>query len=181
MGGEGRLGFLDLWSVQKPWRNRYLTPVVDFGEVRRAQLAKYNLLTSALVPPGIFSERLRSVQMLKREWGAESNGKLPHPFVPSKTAAWVPEFAVEDLPLSRSADLVPELAVKDLPLGRILMMMIPRYLNFSTFSNYKFSITIFWVCTIFCWRDIIYLVFSEFTSKPIACFHEDFCIFSNGL
>ena len=27
--------------------------------------------------PGIFSDLLRSVQMLQREWGAESNGKLP--------------------------------------------------------------------------------------------------------
>ena len=36
--------------------------------------------------------------MLKREWGAESNGKLPHIFVPAKTAALIPEFAVEDLP-----------------------------------------------------------------------------------
>ena len=62
--------------------------------------------------------------MLKREWGTESNGKLPHLFIPSKTAAWVSEFAVEDLPLSRTAALVPEFAVKDLPLGRILMMMI---------------------------------------------------------
>ena len=47
--------------------------------------------------PGIFSKLLRSVQMLKREWGAESNGKLPHLFIPSKTAALVPEFAVEEL------------------------------------------------------------------------------------
>ena len=57
--------------------------------------------------------------MLKREWGAESNGKLPHLFIPGKTAALVPEFAVEDLHLSRTAALVPEFAVKDLPLGRI--------------------------------------------------------------
>ena len=42
---------------------------------------------------------LRSIQMLKREWGAERNGKLPHLFIPSKTAILVPEFAVEDLPL----------------------------------------------------------------------------------
>ena len=28
--------------------------------------------------PGIFSDLLRSVQMLKREWDAESNGKLSH-------------------------------------------------------------------------------------------------------
>ena len=48
--------------------------------------------------PGIFSDFLRSVLMLKREWGEESNGKLPHLFVLSKTAALVSEFAVEDLP-----------------------------------------------------------------------------------
>ena len=38
--------------------------------------------------------------MLKREWDAESNGKLPHLFIPSKTATWVPAFAMEDLPLA---------------------------------------------------------------------------------
>ena len=43
--------------------------------------------------------------MLKRAWGAESNGKLPRLFIPSKTAT-VPEFAVEDLPLGRIAALV---------------------------------------------------------------------------
>ena len=69
--------------------------------------------------------------MLKREWGAESNRKLPHLFIPSKTATVVPEFAVEDLPLSRTPALVPEFAVKDLSLGRtlitmIMMMMIPN-------------------------------------------------------
>ena len=58
--------------------------------------------------------------MLKREWGAESKGKLQHLFIPSKTAAWIPEFAVEDLPFSRTAAFIPELAVKDLLLGRIL-------------------------------------------------------------
>ena len=73
--------------------------------------------------PGIFSDLLRYVLMLKREWGAESNGKLPHLSIPSKTEAWVSEFEVEDLPLSRTAALVPEFAVKDLPLGRTLMMM----------------------------------------------------------
>ena len=63
---------------------------------------------------------IRSVQMLSREWDAKSNGKLPHLFIPSKTAAWVNEFAVKDLPLSRTAALAPESAVKDLHLGRIL-------------------------------------------------------------
>ena len=69
---------------------------------------------------GIFSDLLRSVQILKREWGAESNGKLPHLSIPSKTATLVLEFAVEDLPLSRTAALMLEFAVKYLPLGTTL-------------------------------------------------------------
>ena len=87
--------------------------MVNFGEVRRALLAKCTLLTSTL---GF----LRSVQMLKREWGAEINGKLPHIFIPSMTDTLVPVFAVEDLPSGRTPALVPEFAVKDLPLGRKL-------------------------------------------------------------
>ena len=58
--------------------------------------------------------------MLKREWGAESNRKLPHLFIPSKTATYVPEFSMKDLPLGRIAALLPEFGVKDLPLGRTL-------------------------------------------------------------
>ena len=57
--------------------------------------------------------------MLKREWCAESNGKLPHLFTSSETATLVPESAVEDLPLSRTAAFVSEFAVKDLSLVRI--------------------------------------------------------------
>ena len=49
---------------------------------------------------GSFLDLLRSVQMLKREWGVESNRKLPHLFIPSKIATLVPEFTVEDLPLA---------------------------------------------------------------------------------
>ena len=73
--------------------------------------------------------------MKKETVGAESNRKLPHIFIPSKTATLVPEFAVEDLPLDmncslgawvyserpafgKTASLVPEFAVEDLPLGR---------------------------------------------------------------
>ena len=65
--------------------------------------------------------------MLKAEWGAENNGKLAHLFIPSKTAALVPELAVEDLP---SAELQPWFCVcSELPaLGQnTLMMMIVYY------------------------------------------------------
>ena len=69
--------------------------------------------------------------MLKREFGAESNGKLLHLFIPSKTATQVPQFSMEDLPLGRTAALVTEFAVKDLPLGRTLRMRIYIKVNFT--------------------------------------------------
>ena len=80
-----------------------------------SQIHSLHLLVGAT---GIFSDLLRSVKILKREWGAESNGKLPHLFIPSKTATLVPEFAVEDLPLGIITALVHEFVVKDLPFSR---------------------------------------------------------------
>ena len=65
--GEEWLGFLYLWSGQKPWWNWYLTPVE--GPVSKIHSPHLNVGAR-----GIFSVLLRSVQMLKREWGAESNG-----------------------------------------------------------------------------------------------------------
>ena len=62
--------------------------------------------------------------MLKRGWAAESNWKLPHLFIHSKTATLLSECAAENLPMSRTAAMVPEFAAKDLPLGRTLMMMM---------------------------------------------------------
>ena len=93
--------------------------MVNFCESRSAKSAKSALLTSRW-GPGIISDLLRSVQMLKREWGAEGNGKLPHLFIPSKTATLVPDCAVKDLPLGRTEALVPEFTMRDLPLGRTL-------------------------------------------------------------
>ena len=52
--------------------------------------------------PGIFSDISRSVQMLKRQWGAKSNRKPQHLFIPTKTITFVPTFAVKDLPLGRT-------------------------------------------------------------------------------
>ena len=65
--------------------------------------------------PGIFSDLLRSIQMLKRDRGAEGIEKLPHLFITGKTVALVPEFVVEDL---SSAELQPwclKFAVKTCP------------------------------------------------------------------
>ena len=66
--------------------------------------------------------------MLQREWGAQSKGKLPQLSTPSKTSTWVPELAVEDLPLSRTATLVPEFVVKDLPLGQNTLIYLDLYI-----------------------------------------------------
>ena len=90
----------DLWSGQKLWW--ILNPCGDFrwspeGPVNQIHCSHLHSGTS-----GIFSDLLRSVQMPKREWGEESNGKLPHLFIPSKTAILVPEFAVEGLLLERT-------------------------------------------------------------------------------
>ena len=89
---------------------------MNFVEVQRAQLA--NPLSSP--PCWCPWDLLRSVQVLKRERGAESNRKLLHLSIPGKTAALVSEFVVEDLPSAELQPLVPALAVKDLPLGRTL-------------------------------------------------------------
>ena len=75
---------------------------MNFGEVSGGPVGQIHSPQLHIGAPGIFSGLLRSVQMLKREWGAESNGKLPHLSIPSKTAAWVPEFALKDLPLGRT-------------------------------------------------------------------------------
>ena len=78
--------------------------MVNFGDVRRVQVSQIHSNYFHIGDPGIFSDLLKSVQMIKREWRAESNGTLPHLFIPGKTEAFVPEFAVEDLP---SAELQP--------------------------------------------------------------------------
>ena len=121
-GSEGWLGFPDLWSGQEPDG----TDINPCGEVRWSPEGPVSQIHSPhlhAAAPWIFSDLLKYVQMLKRDWGVQSNGKLPHLFIPSKTATLVPEFAVEDLPLGRIAALVSEFAVKDLPLGRTLMIM----------------------------------------------------------
>ena len=113
------LEFPDLWSGQNP-DGTDINPCGEFRwspEGPVSQIHYPHLLSGA---PGIFSDLLRSLQMVKTKWGAKNNRKLPHLFIPSKTATMVPEFAVEDLPLGRNAALVPEFTVNDLPLGRTL-------------------------------------------------------------
>ena len=95
-----------------------------FGEARTAQFSQIHSPHFHAGAPGIFSDLLKSVQMLKRDCGAESNGKLPYLFIPGKTATLVPQFAVEGLPLDSTATMVPEFAMEDLSLGRKTLMIV---------------------------------------------------------
>ena len=122
---------------QKLWWNRYLTPVVNFGEVPRAQLAKSTLLTFSLMPL----------------------------FIPIKTATSVAEFAMEDLPLGRIPALVPEFAVKDLPLGRTLMTIyIYIYICIINIGS-KLHSFLRKRCFLFCFVHIVLLILLDIMRK----------------
>ena len=92
--GEGCLGSL-MWS--KTLMELIFNPSGEFRWSSKGPVSQIHSPHLHAWDPGIFWDLLKSVQMLKREWGAESNGKLTHLFIPSKTAARVPEFALEDL------------------------------------------------------------------------------------
>ena len=91
-----------IWS--KPLMELIFNPCGAFWWSSEGPVSQIHSLHLHVGAPGILSVLLRSVQMLKRKWGVESNGKLPHIFTPGKTAALVSEFAVEDLP---STELQP--------------------------------------------------------------------------
>ena len=110
-------GFLDLWSGQNPGWNLYLTSVENFGEVRRAQLAKSTLLTSTLVPVGFFTSfKVCSDAEESGVWKATGSYSTYLSLAKLQPGSWIfdgrPVFG-------RTAALVPALAVKDLRLGRI--------------------------------------------------------------
>ena len=132
MGGEVWLGFPDLRSGQNPWWNWYLTSVVNFGEVWARQIHSPNLHAGT---PGIFSDLSTCVQMLKREWGAESNEKLLHLFIPRKTATFVPEFFSERPALEHNCDLGSFVCSERPALGQNTLIMTINTERFTTFAT----------------------------------------------
>ena len=110
-----------IWS--KPWWNWYLTPVVNFGKVRRAQLEKSTLLTSSLVPLGSF-------QIFEGLSDAKESGvrKVMGSYrTYSSLVKLQPKFLSLQWKTCLWAELQPwclSFAVNDLPLGRTLMMMM---------------------------------------------------------
>ena len=99
----GISGFL-IWS--KILMELIFNPCSDFQSSPEGPVSQIHLSRFHDSAPGIFSDLLRSTRILKREWGAGNNGKLPHLFIPSKNATLVYKFALDDLPLDRTAALV---------------------------------------------------------------------------
>ena len=102
--------------------------------------------------PGIFSDLLSSVQMLKRDSGAESNGKLQHLFIPSKTATLVPEFTVEDLSLGRTLMILKTAMTAPFDNSTSRLRIVPYFsrrfahLDKNYFLNYKSPVS--WLPTL---------------------------------
>ena len=113
--------------------------------------------------------------MLKREWGAENNGNLPHLFIPSKTATLVPELAVKGLPLGRTLwwlwwwFLLNQLNF--LLNNRLYFLpLFPDIWTSQRFQriNFNYYIMIFYYILLARYTVFIYLVFSVFTSKAMS-------------
>ena len=80
--GEGWLGFPDIWSDKKNLMELIFNPCGEFRWSPGGPLSQIYSPHLHLGAHRIFPDLLRSVQMLKREWGAQSNGKLPYIFNP---------------------------------------------------------------------------------------------------
>ena len=89
-----------IWS--KTLMELIFNPCSEFWLSLEGPISQFHSPHLHVGAPGIFSDLLKSVHMLKREWGAGRNGKLLHLFIPSKTATLVPEFAAADLHLGSS-------------------------------------------------------------------------------
>ena len=95
-GGEGWLEFPALLSDQKTLMELVFNICCKFRWSLDDSVSQIHS-PHHVGAHGIFSDLLRSVQVLKREWGAQSYEKLQRLFIPSKPATLVPAFAVKDL------------------------------------------------------------------------------------
>ena len=83
-GGRRVIGISGSLIWSKPRWNWFLTPVMNFGEVRRVQLAKYTHPTSKLVPLGSFMV----CSDAKERVGCGKQREASVSIIPNKTATW---------------------------------------------------------------------------------------------
>ena len=71
-----------IWSKKKTPMELIFNPCDEFRWSPKGPISQIHSPHLRIDNPGISSDLLRSIQMLKRKWGEESNGKLPHLFNP---------------------------------------------------------------------------------------------------
>ena len=90
-------------DLEKTLMELIFNPCDEFQWGPKGPLSEIHSPRRHVAAPGIFPNLLSSFQKLKREWDAESNGKLQHLYIPNKIATLVPELAEEDLALDKTA------------------------------------------------------------------------------
>ena len=124
-GDEEWLGFPDLRSGQKPWWNWYLTPVVNFSEIRKVQFVKSTLLTSTSMPWDLFRSFKVGSDVKERVGVRKAMGSYRTYSIPRKTAALVREFAMVNL-LRLNCSVCSCACSKWPALGKNTLMMIMK-------------------------------------------------------
>ena len=128
-----------IWS--KPWWNWYLTPAVNFGEARRAQLAKSILLTSTLLPLGSF----KVCSDAKEKVACGKQRKLPHLSIPNKTADRFLSLRWKTC-LEQNCSLGSSVCSKGPALGQNNLLMIMVFSMCTVFwSNVWGAIPVTWI------------------------------------
>ena len=95
--------------------------------------------------------------MLKREWYAESNGKVSHLFIPGKTVALVLGFSVEDIPSAQLQPWFLRFSEGLVPGQNTLMIMM---VMMGLFNYFLFSISLKLIgYFIYCFINIMNFLF----------------------
>ena len=123
--GKGWWDFRISDMVKTPEWNWYLTPVVNFGEVRRPQLSKSTLLTSYDGARGM-SFKVCSKAKEKVGCGKQCEATAPIQFL-VKLKSWFPSLRWKTC-LRQNCNLGSCACSEDLSLGRALMVMMIKEL-----------------------------------------------------
>ena len=123
--GWGRrvIGIFGSLTWSKTLIELIFNPCGEFPLSTESLVSQINSPHLHVTAPRVLLDLLSSVKMLNREWGAESNRKLPLLFIPGKTTALVPEFTVEDLP-SAELQFVLCACSEEAALGQNTLMMM---------------------------------------------------------
>ena len=137
-GGEGKLGFPDLWSGQKPWMELLFNPCGEFRWSPEGPVSQIHSPHFLVGAPWIFSDLLRFVQMLKESgvWKATGSYRIYSSLVKLQ-----PRFLSLQWKTCLWAELQPwclSLQWRTCPWGRTLMMihLLYKYIQCTKEQKY---------------------------------------------